>query len=100
MIFRHFDEAVLTAQFNVLYDSGIFNSMCRLDTFWIIMSKLELLEPRYEPPVFDTFPDVAMHRNCRDVLMEMGLPAEEATRISGNVNGSIDSAMVILGWTD
>ena len=98
IIFRHFDEALLTAQFDVLCDAGVFDHMSRLDTFWDIMGKLELSKPRYETPMFDAFPEVVILRDCRDRLMEMGLSAQVAARLSGHSNGSLDLAIRMLGW--
>lgn len=98
VIFRHFDEAFLTAQFDALCDAGVFDQMCRLDTFWGIMGKLEPCNPRRETPMFDAFPEVLMLRDCRDRLMEMGLSSESAARLSGNSNGSLDLAIQMLGW--
>ena len=98
-IFRHVDERDLTRQFDILYDAGVFGGLDRLNTFWDIMGRLDMLQRSHaEPPAFDTFPNVVMYRECRTALVEMGLSFEHASTIAGRSHGELDRAIHLLGW--
>lgn len=99
IIFRHMDEGSLTAQFDILFNAGVFGSLNRLDTFWGIMSRIELVQPRDESPTFDTFPDISAYKDCRATLMEMGMSSEKATHVTAQAHGELDRAMYLLGWS-
>ena len=98
IVFRYFDASTLTLQFDVLFKAGVFQRVARLDTFWSIMSKLELANPPYEPPAFQGFPNGLMYRTCQTTLMEMGIPERRAACIAGDVQGDLELAIQILGW--
>ena len=99
IIFRHMDESTLTSQFDILFKAGVFGSLNRLDTFWDIMSRIELVQSKKESPVFDTFPDASAYRDCRTTLIDMGLSSDKATHVTAQAHGELERAIYILGWT-
>ena len=84
--------------FDILYDANVFGQLSRLNTFWDIMSKLEVSTPRYEAPTFDQFPNLDMYRDCQRALLDMGLSLERAIQLSRTSNGRLDFAIHMLGW--